>query len=324
MKHKSVEEVDVWAYVSKTASETIKARVEDWIHSDKFDEELFNSISKTYKLTEENPHQDTLNVEIQKASFFDTTAKKGRKKRGVFVYTKYAAIAILFIVVSSIVYQQFAPKTIIMTTNYGEEKEVTLPDGSTVWLNAGSTISYKKDFPRTIQLNGEAFFEVAKDKAHPFTVETPDHVIVKALGTSFNVKAYPENTYLETTLLTGKVEMTSQNYFNEKVIMLPNDHIKILKTDGIPIKTTVKNKTSVLTWRKGKIRFKNMAFRDIANDLNQQLDIKLVFNNTVIAASRFTAVFDKSTSAEDILEILQDSKHFTYHLNPKTNEWIIE
>ncbi len=324
MKDNIVEDTEIWAYVSKTADETILSKIETWKNSPDFNEQRFNTIAKLYESTAENLYAESINIEDEKAKFFETVAPTVKKNNRLQKYFKYAAVVVLFISIAGIAYQSFSNNTVAIATNFGEEKKVELPDGSTVWLNAGSSISYKKDAPRTIQLNGEAFFEVAKDKAHPFTVETPDHVIVKALGTSFNVKAYPENSYLETTLLTGKVEVTSENYFDEKIIMIPNDNIKILKADGILVKSTIQNKKAVLMWRENKIRFENMAFRDIANDLNNQLNIKLVFKNTTIAESRFTAVFDKSTPAEDILEVLQDTKNFTYKLNPETNEWMIK
>ncbi len=324
MKDNIVEDTEIWAYVSKTADKPILSKIETWKNSPDFNEQRFNTIAKLYETTAEKPYTESINVEDEKAKFFETVAPTVKKNNRLQRYFKYAAAVVLFISIAGIAYQNLSNSTVTVAIIYGEEKKVELSDGSTVWLNSGSSISYKKDEPRTIELNGEAFFEVAKDKAHPFTVETPDHVVVKALGTSFNVKAYPENSYLETTLLTGKVEVTSENYFDEKIIMLPNDNIKILKVDGIPIKSTIQNKKTVLLWRENKIRFENMAFRDIANDLNNQLNIKLVFKNTTIAESRFTAVFDKSTPVEDILEVLQDTKNFTYNLNPETNEWMIK
>ncbi|KAA1244430.1 FecR family protein [Aquimarina sp. RZ0] len=324
MKNSLVREVEIWAYVSKSANEATRIKVEHWKDSNDFDEELFDSIVKLYDVTGKNPFDDVIDIEVEKAKFFSTVAPTNRKSQGIQKYLKYAAVVALFISIAGITYQSLSGNIIIIETGYREEKQVTLSDGSVVWLNAGSKISYEENSPRTIQLRGEAFFEVAKDKAHSFTVETSDNVIVKALGTSFNVKAYPENTYLETTLLSGKVEVLSKNYFEEKIVMLPNDNIRILKADGIPVKTTIQNEEAILAWRKGEIRFENLSFKNIANDLNNQLNIKLVFENESIAESRFTAVFDRSTPIEEILEVLNASKNFKYNLNQQTNEWMIK
>ncbi len=324
MKDSSIQEVDIWAYVSKSADESTRIKIENWKQSNDFDEDLFNSIVKLYDVTEKNLSDDVIDIKAAKTKFFASVAPEHRKSFSIKRYMKYAAVIVLFIAIAGITYQNLSTNIITVETTYGEEKEIALSDGSVVWLNAASKISYGKETPRTIQLKGEAFFEVAKDKAHPFTVETPDHVVVKALGTSFNVKAYPENAYLETTLLTGKVEVTSKNYFKEKIIMLPNDKIRIDRADGVPLKTIIENNQTVLAWKSGKMRFENMSFKEIADDLSNQFNVKLVFKNEETAKSKFTAVFNKSTPIEDILEILKTSKNFNYNLNKQTNEWIIK
>ncbi len=324
MKDNIVDEAEIWAYVSECADEATRGKVEHWKNSNDFDEQLFNSIVKLYGATGKNPFEDIIDIEEEKAKFFASVSPVKGKRQHVQRLLKYAAVVVLFISIAGITYQNLSGNIITIETGYGEERQVTLSDGSVVWLNAGSKISYEENSPRTIQLNGEAFFEVAKDKTRPFTVETPDNVVVKALGTSFNVNAYQENTYLETTLLTGKVEVSSENYFEEKIIMLPNDRIRIVKADGTPIKSMIQNKQKVLAWRVGKIRFENTSFKNIAGDLSNQLNVKLVFENESIAESRFTASFDKSTPVEEILEVLKASKNFEYNLNNQTNEWIIK
>jgi ferric-dicitrate binding protein FerR (iron transport regulator) len=324
MKDHQIQETDIWAYVSMSANEATRTKVENWKRSHDFDEEVFNSIVNIYNATEKNQFDDDIDIEAEKNKFFASIAPRSRKIQNIQKYLKYAAVVVLFISIAGITYQNLSGNIITIETTYGEEKQVALSDGSVVWLNAASKISYKEGAPRTILLDGEAFFEVAKDKIHPFTVETPNHVIIKALGTSFNINAYRKNTYLETTLLTGKVEVSSKNYFEEKIIMLPNDHIKIMKANGKPIKTIIENKQTILAWKKGKIRFQNMSFEDIASNLKNQLNIKLVFENETIANSKFTASFDKSTPIEEILEALKVSKDFNYNLNQQTNEWIIK
>ena len=324
MKDRSVKEADIWAYVGKSADVATQMKVERWRESTDYNADLYNSIVALYGATGENPSASAIDIEAQKSKFFDSVepplGKSGNKQK----YLKYAVAVILLISVASVVYQNLSKGIITIETTYAEEKQVGLSDGSVVRLNAASKISYHKDAPRTIQLEGEAFFEVSKDKEHPFTVETPDHVIIKALGTSFNVKAYPKSAFSETTLLTGKVEVTAKDYFEGNIIMLPNDHVRIVKTDGMPIKTTVYNKQDVLAWREGKIRFGNMTFANIANDLGNQFNVRLVFENEAIAKSRFTASFDRSTPIEEILEVLKASKNFKYNLNQETNEWIIK
>jgi len=319
-----VNESEIWAYVSGHADELTKVKVENWKTSNNFNKQQYDSITMLYNTLDINSFEDTIDMEAVKANFFTAVGIPNYKSHGMQKYLKYVAVFVLLLSFASIAFLDFSQKIITVETGYGEENQITLPDGSVVWLNSKSKISYMENYPRTIQLNGEAFFEVAKDKAHPFTVETVDNVTIKALGTSFNVKAYPNNTYLETTLVTGKIEVSAKNYFDDKIIMLPNDNIRINKTNGLPVKTTIKNKQNILSWREGKIRFENTSFEDIAIILNNQLNVKLVFKNKKIAKSRFTASFEKSTSIKEILEVFKASKNFKYNLNQEKNEWVIK
>ena len=111
----------------------------------------------------------------------------------------------------------------------GAKSCITLPDGTKAWLNAGTELTYNEDYgqkKRTLFLTGEAFFDVAKDKEHPFIVNTSD-LIIQALGTQFNVKAYPEEKIITTTLVEGKIDvrMIKSNRQLKKVTLLPNEEI---------------------------------------------------------------------------------------------------
>ena len=106
---------------------------------------------------------------------------------------------------------------------------IKMPDSSQIWLNAGTTIIYSQDYgqqTRTLNLNGEAYFKVAKDSLHPFIVNTQG-IIVQALGTRFNVKAYPEEKTISTTLEEGKIDVRilSMADKNERVLLKPKDKL---------------------------------------------------------------------------------------------------
>ncbi|TYP98161.1 FecR family protein [Tenacibaculum adriaticum] len=322
MENSQITETELWAYISKTANTATIHKIELWINSVEYDEELFTKITAIYSHTvKQNP-----SVETAKNRFFNTvrTPKKQKSSTWKNVF-KYAAI-IVVIISGAYTYQQLSKNTnqVIVTTSFGELKKIDLSDGSTVWLNASSQLSYNVKTPRTLYLEGEAFFEVAKDKAHPFTVSTSDHIKVKALGTSFNVKSYLENPITETTLLTGKVEVTSDKHFEEKILMIPNDKVTFFRNSNEVVKFNMLKSEEDIAWREGKIQFKNKPFKEIANDFYIQFHVKITFENKQIANSKFTGLFNKTTPVNEILEILKISKDFNYHLNTETNEWIIK
>ncbi len=114
-----------------------------------------------------------------------------------------------------------------ISTRPGSKSKVELPDGSVVWLNAGSTLTYDKDFGkenRAVTLIGEGFFDVTKNKEKPFIIST-ESISIKVLGTVFNVKAYKEDKQTETSLIHGSIEVTIKNRPNDKIILSPSEKL---------------------------------------------------------------------------------------------------
>ncbi|MEX6626406.1 FecR family protein [Tenacibaculum salmonis] len=324
MKQDNIEETDLWAYISNTASVDIKDKVERWKNSTEYDEQLFEKINKINQITKKNSSVPKADIAINKAVFFKKIESRKKKNNFKKLFFKYAAAVIIILSTSFFAYFITQPQKIYIATTYGEQKEVTLSDGSVVWLNASSKISYKEGSPRTIRLEGEAFFEVAKDKKHPFTVETSDNVIVKALGTSFNIKSYNENDYYETVLFTGKVAVNIADSEKNNIIMLPNDKIRILKENKQVLKSVIKNKMNTISWREGKIQFKNKTFKEIATDFKNQYNLNFYFENEKISNVKFTGTFEKTMPIREILEILKITKPFDYQFNTQKNTWIIK
>lgn len=326
MEQNQITEVDIWEYISKSADIATNERVEEWMNSEDFNEDLFNKIQKIYNITGETQKHSDLETNTAKQRFFDAIENEERKNYSWKKIIKYAAMVAILVSTALYTYQILVPNDIIsIETAYSDCEQIHLPDGSVVWLNSSSKLSYNPKSPRTLFLDGEAFFEVAKDKEYPFTVETPDHVIVKALGTSFNVKSYAENTFTETVLLTGKVEVSSKEYFKNSIIMLPNDKVKIFKNDGRVVTSKSSNAaSSSIAWRESKIQFNNKPFLEIAKDLKIQHNVNIRFENEQISNSRFTGSFDQDLPINDILEVLKASKDFEYEYKTKTNEWIIK
>jgi len=322
MEQLHITETELWAYISKSADTKTIQKVKLWINSTDFDETLYNNTLAIYNLTVEQ----NSSVEKAKNQFFErVNATEKSKSIGWKNMFKYAAI-LAIVITGTFVYQQFFTNDnrIIVQTTFGEQKTIKLKDGSTVWLNASSSLSYEKGKPRTLYLVGEGFFEVSKDKNHPFTVTTSDHIAVKVLGTSFNVKSYAEQLVTEIKLLTGKVEVSSDKHFNNKVLMMPNDKVSFNRSSKEVVKSIMLQNENRIAWKEGKIQFKNKSFKDIANDLEIQFNIKIRFENEQIANSKFTISLNKTTPANEILEILQISKDFNYQLDTATNEWVIK
>jgi ferric-dicitrate binding protein FerR (iron transport regulator) len=226
-------------------------------------------------------------------------------------------------------------------TTYGERKHFQLPDGSVVVLNGGSKIKITDAYgveARDIFLEGEAFFDVKHNKGLPFIVHTPA-MDVKALGTAFNVKAYPEEKMTEASLVRGLVEVTLKYKENHKVVLHPNQKVQ-WQLPGITsgdkshelagtdkkfgqggdnlvqgLTKTVKDEIKEIAWTENKLIFNDETFEDIAVLLERWYGVKIEFADVTIMNYRFTGIFDKEGLGA-VLSFLKESRHFNYEFIP--------
>jgi ferric-dicitrate binding protein FerR (iron transport regulator) len=221
-----------------------------------------------------------------------------------------------------------------VTTKPAQKAQLQLPDGSIVWLNASSNLTYDKDFGkdlREVSLTGEAFFDVAKDASHPFIIHTKV-IDVKVLGTQFNVRAYPNDAYTETSLIRGSVEVTIKNRSNEKQHLRPNE--KLIVANDIPNEVTApkmtKPKPFVLTqpltrdhtdssvietsWMQGKLIFQeNETFEEVALRMERRYGVQISFADEEVAQIRPFGTFTTETISQ-ALDALKESFQFNYKM----------
>jgi transmembrane sensor len=161
-----------------------------------------------------------------------------------------------------------------ITTPRGGQYEVTLPDGTKVWLNALSSLSFPLSFTgsqRQVRLTGEAYFEVSPDKTHPFLVET-SHTEVHVLGTSFNVKAYSDETMTTTTLVTGAVKVA--NGHNQHVLQ-PGQQSLADRQGSLAVSAA--SIEEAIAWKDGYFVFHNASIRDIMRQASRWYDVNIQY-----------------------------------------------
>lgn len=236
-----------------------------------------------------------------------------------------------------------------LTTPNGSHTQLSLTDGTKIWLNAGSKLRYPSKFigkTRTVYLEGEAYFNVKKDPKHPFIVQTSD-VSVKAMGTTFNVKAYPKEGSIETTLITGIVIISGNKTTDriEPIIELkPNQRATFIKTSGklllngqeelrvkktyINLKPSIREKESLIvskgidtelytSWIENRLVFDNETFESIAFKLERRYGATVLFKNEKIKKFCFSGKFPE-ISIERALNALQYASPFEYEIKQDT------
>lgn len=188
-------------------------------------------------------------------------------------------------------------------TPRGGTYEVTLPDGTMVKLNAGTTLSYPTVFAkdkREVSLRGEAYFEVAKRKDQPFIVRTKNQE-VQVLGTHFNINAYPTSAQTKTTLLEGKVQVKELTK-GKKVTLLPGDQSV---STGAELSKHSVNVQQEMAWVYGKFNFDGKSLRQVMDELSQWYAVDVVYKGDVPDVSFFGGTF-RTSKLSTILKILKD------------------
>lgn len=229
---------------------------------------------------------------------------------------------------------------------YGSKSEVTLPDGSRVWINSGSRLRYSQNFnhsDRQVTLEGEAYFDVAKNAQKPFLVNTTG-ITVKVIGTAFNVKAYPDEKSIETTVERGLVQVFSNSSgikSYEKVFLRPKQKATYLKgqlsleNQNTPVLKTTDNKvkqeiiktsplivhTDVVTkystsWKDTRWIIEREELQDLAIKIERRYNVKVDFADTKLKKFVFSGILDDE-SLEQVLEVIKMSAPINYSLNQK-------
>lgn len=198
----------------------------------------------------------------------------------------------------------------------GTRSVITLVDGSKVWLNADSRLQYPATFEgntREVTLSGEAFFDVAKNKAKPFIIHLKNGT-VRVLGTSFNIKAYDSDAYVETSVATGKVAFIPKNAGKSDTTFLTHNRkaVYFLKTGMVKTISTLSNMDKA--WTEGKLIFTNTSMDEIAATLERYFGKQVVINDEQLRSYRLTGSFENN-SAEEILYYLSKTKPFTYRIS---------
>jgi len=209
---------------------------------------------------------------------------------------------------------------------YGKRFELQLSDGTIVHLNSGTTLKYPVKFiassNRQVFLDGEAFFDVAKDKTHPFVVNA-DNLNVRVLGTHFNVSNYPEDKLTDVVLVEGSVGLyTANEKFNaeKNTVLKPGFKGSFSKTDH-QIKTKAVVTDVYTAWIKGGLTFREMTFKDISKKLERHYNVTIVNQNTKLSNEKFNASFGDEPIAK-VLSYFNEIHGINYTL--KNNEVLIK
>ena len=197
----------------------------------------------------------------------------------------------------------------------GAKSKITFPDGSIVWLNAGSKVKYDSNFAkasRKVELTGEGYFEVSKNKELPFVVST-GKLSVKVLGTKFNLKSYEEDSELKVTLKEGAVKVGDFLIDAAPVELKPNQRFTLRKAD-LSMQVDSVDASHIDNWRNGAMTFDKVPLEEIAKELKRLYNIPIRIESDKLKQIVYYSDFQENVSVEKVLEILSSGNKFRYEI----------
>lgn len=248
---------------------------------------------------------------------------KQKARRKLCINTlKYVAVAVVLIIstVLGTLFLQERDANLETNSLYvpaGQRAQITLQDGTRVWLNAQSTLTYPSRFSRNsrdVEVVGEAFFDVAKGQK-PFVVSTPE-IELQVLGTRFNVYAYPDGEYTQADLIEGSLRIVEKRNNGRVALLNPNEQM-VYRNHTMEI-SPILNPDRML-WKKGVYSFHNERLIDIIEKLQLYYDVKIVVEDPDIFNVRYTGKFRQRDGIHEILRIIQKIQPFKIEVDTDNN-----
>ena len=194
----------------------------------------------------------------------------------------------------------------------GGEYRFALPDGTRVWVNSASEVRFPTRFAgdlREIYMTGEVYMEVAHDARHPFVVHTGEK-LVRVLGTTFNLAAYPDEQEVVATLVEGSVEFCDR----EKCVRLQPGEQAVLDEATGRIEKREVNTALYTSWASGMFEYENMPLEDIARQLSRWYDVQFVFDDSAFRSHAFTGVVKRTQTLEKVLSLIEKTTNVSFEI----------
>lgn len=243
------------------------------------------------------------------------------KNRFLHRIGRYAAVACIILAVGSGAYYTGVSRTaddtnkeVTMSVSNGQKADIVLADGTKVYINSDSRIVYSNSYnkkTRVVSLEGEAYFEVAKDKEKPFIVKA-NGINVQALGTSFNIRAHKDDKSVAVILISGKVKVDDGRY---ETYMKPNERLVCNLANGQFEKSELRPNANYLLWRSNELAFYGESFEEICTMLTRMYNCKFIFNNEKAKQYTYHGII-KNSSLNNVLEYISQAGGINYKIKP--------
>jgi ferric-dicitrate binding protein FerR (iron transport regulator) len=319
-------ETDIWTIITKVdngeADSAEREEFDRWINENEQNKLLYIALTKTK--IKDPEIKDDVKAKIYKNLHETIIYRRASKKLRFWRYCAAASIAIIVALGSYIYFNNSVkPQVSYLEAQVplGVRSKITLSDGTIVHLNSGSSLKYPNQFTgnqRNVRLEGEGYFEVRKDDSAPFIVQTKQ-LNIKVLGTRFNVKAFNDEDYIETTLLEGKVALyrSTGSAQKDETILKPNTQAIYNKNSDKFIIKEVDASLSTI-WKDGKYYFENEPLASIVRKLERNFNVTIIITSPELGNESFYGLFNTDKNLFQLLDIMKLHNSFTYQIRKDT------
>lgn len=313
-----MEKETLYKFYEGTASLVEEESIRAWLESSDENRRLFFKERKLYDaillLGNKTEHKSSIDKRSINLSWVRTE------------FLKIAAVVAITLV-GTYFYQQFRADNELMAMQTisvpaGQRANLTLPDGTTVWLNARTTMKYPIAFntdKRMVILDGEAYFDVKK-KSYPFVVQT-SKCTIEVLGTKFNVDAYSDSEGFETALMDGNVRLTSVAHPHQNLLLTPDNRATFSRNH---FEVTPIDDLNPYRWKEGLLCFRNESFVGLMKEFEKSYGIKIRVNNKTVKKFFYTGKFRQTDGIDHALRVLQKNICFDYVRDDEKHEITIQ
>lgn len=336
-------------YFQGETSDSENEKILKWLKSDKSNISVYNELKSTWEIfgKQEISTNNETDWNSLKNKMIASPTKEKNSKKIFLVFARYAAaILIGFVLFFTYDYFRNIQQNEFANTGFneiivpkGEKSQIILSDGTKVWLNSGSKLKYPNAFnlnERNVYLEGEAYFDVVKQQKQKFIVHT-ESINIKVLGTKFNVKSYPEDDLIETTLISGSVLIENEKD-EELALLMPNQTAIFSKIEGdLAFKETIKkeqddklltqplkkkaiqitevNTENIVSWKDELLVFNNESLDKMAIKLERWFGMKIIIENKELKNYQYRGRFEDNTTIYEVLEIIKLTTPICYKVS---------
>jgi len=294
-----LKELKKWLSEGKNEQEINALFLKEWEKEDEKDTEVkFSEIQNRLKIIQKEKKNFSINLD-------------GKIFRSFQMVAAILILPLILFLAYTLVHPLDSEPTYFQTaTERGQKSNLILPDGTRVWLNSDSQLRYPDNFGRknrNVELTGEAYFEVSKNKHKPFVVNA-GQAEIKVLGTVFNLKSYPDDDEIETTLIEGRIEIKVKSQkekgIQRKYEMKPGESL-IYYTKEDKVKIHEFKKDEIVGWKNNQLIFRDDNFDKLVKKIERWYDVKIIYDQEQLKNQRLTVELYKGERLNRLLEIIE-------------------